>query len=338
MDFRNTILLTGAGFSANFGGFLAREMWSWIFNNPQLNDAGNIKFRLKDRRVEDSFDFEKVYSEVFDSTSAFSASEISIFREVVNEAYFSMDDVIQSSWDSLPIHPSDLRRFLDNLVTGVDGQKGICFTLNQDLVMEKRFNWQPLGPTTMIYKGSFGNLNAEDLNSHAPKVLPTRDELEIYKSQSLPDFRYVKLHGSLRWVSQEGEDHKVIGINKINIIAKIPLLNWYFDLFKEAISTGNTKLLIIGYSFRDPHINNLLADACENKGLKLFIISPSDPEEFSNDLLYRGQGILKAADMVGSKIWKGVEGYFPYKLSKIFPLQQRTINPELDEIYKSINS
>lgn len=47
MNFSDTILLTGAGFTANFGGFLAREVWSKIFNNPKLNDAGNLKLELR---------------------------------------------------------------------------------------------------------------------------------------------------------------------------------------------------------------------------------------------------------------------------------------------------
>ena len=53
MDLSNPckfVLLTGAGFSANFGGFLASQMWAKIFNrtssNPNLREAlfGNQNF------------------------------------------------------------------------------------------------------------------------------------------------------------------------------------------------------------------------------------------------------------------------------------------------------
>ena len=35
VNFKKNILLTGAGFTANFGAPLAKEMWSKILNNPK---------------------------------------------------------------------------------------------------------------------------------------------------------------------------------------------------------------------------------------------------------------------------------------------------------------
>lgn len=332
MNFSKVILLTGAGFSANFGGFLAREMWSWIFSNHKLKNAGNIKLKLRDE-----FDFEKIYSDVFDERSNFPTHEIEIFKEVVNETYFSMDNVIQAFWDSMPIHPSDLERFLDRFMGLGDGGIGVCFTLNQDMVMEKRFGWRPLCPQSMNYAGNWGDRTNPDLNSTTLKVLPTSQQFNnfIYQQFNITSC-YIKLHGSLRWVNPGGDDSKVIGINKIQTITKIPLLNWYFELFGQAISAGDVKLVVIGYGFRDQHINNLLAKACEENGLKLFIISPEDPESFQANLLFRGQGPIRDPDITGSKIWKSIYGYFPYRLSKIFPREQRTQNPELNEIYNAV--
>jgi len=333
MNFSKTLLLTGAGFSANFGGFLAREMWSWIFNNNKLNNAGNIKLKLRDE-----FDFEKIYSDVFDERSNFPEHEIGIFKEVVNEAYVSMDHVIQAFWDSMPIHPNDLERFLDRFMNPPEGGIGTCFTLNQDMVMEKRLGWRPLCPQSMNFGGNWGDRQHPDLNSDSPKILPTSDEFNTFIGQQLNiSSCYIKLHGSLRWVNPGGEDSKVIGINKVQTIKKIPLLNWYYELFGQAISVGDVKLVVIGYGFRDDHINSLLAKACEESGLKLFVLSPDDPESFQENLLYRGQSIARSPDIIGNKIWKGVHGYFPYRLSKMFPREQRNINPELNAIYASIN-
>ncbi len=326
--FGNTLLLTGAGFTANFGGFLAREMWSWIFNNPKLNDAGQLKIKLRKQ-----FDFEEIYSDVFDERSGLPENEVQIFKDIVNEAYVSMDRVIQSRWDSLPLHPSDVRRFLDRFVASSNA----CFTLNQDMVMEKRFGWRPLTPQSMNYAGSWGDVSNSDLDAETFKQLPIESELETFKAQMGDAKYYVKLHGSLRWITSNGADSKVIGINKMNTIARIPLLNWYFVLFQQAISAGNVKLLIIGYGFRDPHINKLLADACTNNGLKLFIVSPQNVEKFLDNLLYRGQGQIRSANEVGTSIWDGVAGYFPYRFSQIFPRNQRTINPELSEIFSALN-
>lgn len=335
MNFKKTLLFTGAGFTANFNGFLAREMWSWIFNNPKLDNAGGVKLKLKD--PQSKFDFEQIYSDVFDSRSNLPEHEVEIFKQVVNEAYITMDKVIQSSWDSLPIHPADLQRFLNKFIDPGDSGAGACFTLNQDMLLEKRLGWRPLCPSQMNYQGNWGDVSNQDLAADTSKTLPSAEELEEYKNQTTNLAHcYIKLHGSLRWVSQEGNDSKVIGINKMNTIRRIPLLNWYFELFNEAIVAGDVKLVIVGYGFRDPHINDLLATACENHGLKLFIISPQDPEAFLDDLLYRNQGVARSADPIGSKIWNGVSGYFQYRLSKIIPREQRSINPELTEFYKAI--
>ncbi|MCR4324928.1 MAG: SIR2 family protein [Candidatus Curtissbacteria bacterium] len=330
MKFADTLLLTGAGYSANFGGFLGREMWSWIFNNSKLNNAGSLKRSLRNK-----FDFEAIYSEVFDERSNLPSHETEIFKEVVNEAYLAMDAVIQTGWDNLPIHHADATKFLGQFIES-DG--GTCFTLNQDLAMEKRFGWNTFGPLSIRYKGNWGSLDLNDLDS-TDKVLPTADEIDKYKTEAENSSRrYIKLHGSLNWISQDGSDSKVIGINKMTTITKIPLLKWYFDLFKEAISTGDKRLVIIGYGFRDDHINSLLAEACEKNNLKLYIISPTDPVSFQEDLLYRGQGALRSEDPLRSKIWNGVYGYFPYKFSELFPSPQITSNPKLAEIHQALFS
>lgn len=334
VNFKNIILLTGAGFAKNFGGFLGREMWSKIFNNPRLSNAGDIKQRLKE-----TLNFEDIYSEVFDDRSNFPEHEVEIFEEVVNEAYQLMEDVVQSSWDNLTLHHGDVKQFLDYF-KGSSQDTGACFTLNQDLMLEKRFNWQPLGPRSMNYKGTFGNLDSHDLDSPTPKPLPTAEELEDYKTQlSSQELAYIKLHGSLKWVSSEGDDTKVLGINKLETINRIPLLKWYFELFEQALYRKAVKLLIIGYGFADSHINNALSKAALENGLKIYIISPENPEVLKDRITHKQppSAQLRDQDQAGINIWNALDGYFPYTLRKIFPKNQRTRNPQLEEIKKALN-
>ena len=40
---KELILLTGAGFTKNFGGFLANEMWSKIHNHPMVQSKPKLK-------------------------------------------------------------------------------------------------------------------------------------------------------------------------------------------------------------------------------------------------------------------------------------------------------
>ncbi len=334
MTFKDTILFTGAGFTANFGGFLAKEMWARIFNNPDLNNAGNVKLELHN-----NFDFEDIYSKVFDYRNPFQPNEVEIFEKVLDEAYWTMDEVVkQPEWgQSSGIHPSELRHFLDFFNEEVSGKIGACFTLNQDLFLERQYGWQPLGPNNMRYQGTFGNIDPRDMNTRTSKVLPTDQELEDFMAQLSENFYFVKLHGSLRWVAGDGSDSKVIGINKMNTIDKFPLLKWYFEIFNQAICQGNMRLIIIGYSFRDKHINDCLVQAIENHGLKLYIISTEDPQEFRFRIThkYGSRAMMNESDETGMRIWNAVIGFFPYKLNRIFPYPQR-ITAEKTEIYKAV--
>ena len=60
------MLLTGAGFTKNFGGFLANEMWAYIFNNPLIQSSVILREKLVDDQ-----DFESVYSPVAGQPEAF---------------------------------------------------------------------------------------------------------------------------------------------------------------------------------------------------------------------------------------------------------------------------
>lgn len=227
MNFKETILLTGAGFTANFGGFLAKQMWSKIYNNPKLSEAERLKKELKS-----NFDFEEVYSKVLgNQIQNLHPRERDIFVEALGETFSAMDEVIKTpSWESLGVHPSELRKFLDYF-KGSTEETGVCFTLNQDLFMERHLGWQPLGPTSMRFKGNFGNIDVQDLNSDQLKKLPTEDELEKFKGSVSENFSYVKLHGSQKWIAADARDTKILGINKPEAINRIPLLKWYFEVF-----------------------------------------------------------------------------------------------------------
>lgn len=334
MQFRDTILLTGAGFTANFGGFLAKEMWSKIFNNPKLNEAKNLKLELRN-----NFDFEEVYSKVLgNQIKNLNPSEYNVFVESLNEAYLAMDKVIRnSSSETYGTHPADLRRFLNFFRESGEQKIATCFTLNQDLFMERNFGWQPLGPSAMRFNGNFGNLDLKDLDSDQLKRLPNQDELEAFKSSLSEGFYYIKLHGSQKWIAPDGRDTKILGINKREAINRIPLLKWYFELFEQILFRKNTRLVVIGYSFRDDHVNECIVKAVNEYGLSLYVISTEDPDKFSFRMRhkYPSGSALNEVDNKKLAIWNAIEGYFPYKLKRILPHPQRT-TAEKVEVFNSI--
>ena len=71
--------------------------------------------------------------------------------------------------------------------------------------------------------------------------------------------------------------------------------------------------MLIGYGFRDRHINEVIANSVKNNGLKVYIISPSEQSDFITKL---------TSEEYGEIILWGLSGYYPYALLEIFPSDQ----------------
>ena len=82
---------------------------------------------------------------------------------------------------------------------------------------------------------------------------------------------YIKLHGSSNWYHAEGSRPIVIGRGKEIQIASDVLLAFYSDLFRNVLVGAAKRVLCIGYSFRDPHVNDVLADAVAT-GAEIFLL------------------------------------------------------------------
>lgn len=322
LTFKKTVLLTGAGFTANFGGLLAREMWSKILNNTKMERLPAIKVLLRN-----DFDFESVYAQVR-RDGGITAEDKALFQEVILDSYISMDEglrrYVSSGKDPYGIYSPNVMRLIASFV-GVGQETGVHFTLNQDLFMERQTQVVPLGLLTPSYRDYGEAIRSHQLDPKVPIRLPDAAELETFKSKYLPStggFTYIKLHGSHGWQSSNGASQMVLGNNKLEDIKAEPLLNWYLDLFQEAIFSGDARLFVMGYGFRDEHINACILKAVQEHGLKLYILSPEDPEKLKNRL--EGKPDQPASWMRSDnyRIWEAVEAYFPYRLRDIYPADQ----------------
>jgi hypothetical protein len=65
-----------------------------------------------------------------------------------------------------------------------------------------------------------------------------------------------------------------MGGNKATTIRQHPILQWNYERFEEYLAKPGMKLMVIGYSFGDDHINQAIAEAADRGGLSLFIIDP----------------------------------------------------------------
>jgi len=324
-----TILLTGAGFTKNFGGFVATEMWAKIFNCCEVQKEPVLKNILLN-----DFDYESVYHKVFDG--AYSAGEKEAINSAILGAYRKLDDIgrnyIPATDKSKSSILSGAKQIIDRLAS--NQQINFLFTLNQDLFVERLISGTYI-PITTPQMSRFFIPNSSDsrlpVNVADFKTVPTQNTLDTTKHATMlspKELHYIKLHGSFGWKGSDRSNKLVIGRNKEIQIASEPLLLWYSDLFKQVLSQGERKLLIIGYGFRDAHINEPIAEAIERHGLKLYIISPTDPSVFKDEL-------IRADHVCGKGIFEGLTGYIRTSFKDLFPPDGNDTDAwrELQEIF-----
>jgi hypothetical protein len=138
--FSKCALLTGAGWSHNWGARLAAGVWQLIMDNPEVAANDRLRTLLLD---EPSFEVALAKSQV----APFTTDDREQFKRALVDAFVSMDRAMTRPFDGSPgtinIYKVQelLFRFAGQRGQGVD--TGYYFTLNQDLFPE-RTALQPL--------------------------------------------------------------------------------------------------------------------------------------------------------------------------------------------------
>ena len=52
------------------------------------------------------------------------------------------------------------------------------------------------------------------------------------------------------------------------------MLQWYREEFRRYLAMPDTRLVAVGYSFSDEHINKMILEAAERGSLKMFVVHP----------------------------------------------------------------
>lgn len=310
----NNILLTGAGFTNNFQGFLAKEMWELIFNSEEVRMHPRIH-----KITSSDYDYESIYYRIL-SDSKYEPEEKKAIKDAIYNTYQRLDDTIRTVTDAnhpLSIHPvNEMIEFFSS----EKGGSGYFFTLNQDLFIERRYKFralltQPLPNTCRI--NLVGDQTKLPLDPRDFKTLPSKEELDKEKTKLISEsrLRYIKLHGSFNWYSFDGSQMMVIGKDKKDQMFREPLLSWYFELFKNVLYQDETRLFVIGYSFMDEHINEVIANSMNDYDLQLCIILSTVHGELKQKLEN-----LKYGSLILKKIKNYI--YYQHKLSDIILLRQ----------------
>jgi hypothetical protein len=281
------ILLTGAGFSRNWGGWLADEAFEYLLGSPRIDDEiRSLLWKHKDKGG-----FEAALSELQKKAAEY--PEIPAIERVPEfEKLAKLELSLGRMFDDM--NRAFVRRrfeFADEpqysvgrFLTKFDA----IFTLNQDLLIEHHYirakyvqetdsRWQRcvIPGIEQIFDGSTDFINIEWSPVDDPKK-------RIVGQNEQP---YFKLHGSSKWIDTiKGQRVLVIGGDKAFAIAEHEILMWYYDQFREYLAKPDTRLMVIGYSFRDEHINNAVGAVVARGGsLKLFIIDPDGVDVLDKD-------------------------------------------------------
>lgn len=291
------ILLLGAGFSHNWGGWLASEAFEYLLGCREV--AGDARLRdllwkhqltggFEDALAELQVDFLRDQQAHEQSLVAFEAAVTRMFEDM-NKAFFEI-----LNWD-----PQNA--IAKTLLTRFDA----IFTLNQDVFLEhhylnenmplistRRWDGPQLPGMKRVPSQEPLHANSWGRSTWVPSL---ENEFKV-EDRCQPFF---KLHGSSNWSASDGRHMLVMGGAKAREIGRNPILKWYAQQFDEYLVGPDTRLMVIGYGFRDQHINDAIKRALV-RGLKMFIIAP-DGAELAMKLnpTRRGGNIIAPTDLEG---------------------------------------
>lgn len=269
------VLLLGAGFSCNWGGWNASEVNDFLPTVPALRASRHVVQVLT--RTAGTGGFEEALAEIEDdydrSPTPENRAHLDTLQSAITTMFLTMEAAFKQrpSWDFCNLVQFKIARFL----SGFDA----IFSLNQDLLPERHyhdldlalcqpkkwFGWRR--PGIQVFPDPSVTTNEPDKIKWTPRPPPF-----VIEPAHQP---YFKLHGAWNWRSADGRQMLVMGGNKAASINKHPLLTWYHEQFEAHMSEPDSRLMVIGYGFADPHINETIERAVDaNPSMLLFLVDP----------------------------------------------------------------
>ncbi|QAU47214.1 SIR2 family protein [Bradyrhizobium guangzhouense] len=264
------ILLTGAGFSRNWGGMLAKDVFSHLLGDQSLDD--NTRGLLL-RSHSSGGSFEDVLAALQGATDPVGKAQYTALVGALVGLFNGMGQSFIQRNELEFKTPADTRYWLRGFLQRFQ----YIFTTNQDTLLESLY-FPLVGPTP------YGRAHIPGMTFSNPSAFQGHVYDRIAQMEPNPsDFTlngnvqfYIKLHGSCNWVeSSSGERILIIGGQKTVAIGRFPILTFYHDQFRQLATRPDAKLMVIGYSFGDEHINEVILDAALNHKLEVFIVDPS---------------------------------------------------------------
>lgn len=309
--FSKRTILTGAGWTRNWGGQLASEVWQCLVGNRAIQQRAAVRELLLEEGS-----FEAAAGRL--QTAPFNAGDRQTYERTLMDAFVAMDaEVARPDHDPcINLHKVQelLFRFWGQRGDYVDA--GYFFTLNQDLWPERYlYNHHVMSAAAPVLPGLHRRANQRlfeaDLGRYNETFVMQPVSNWATPLQLRGTFNVIKLHGSFNWRTPDGRNAMIIGTEKSAHIADFRLLAEYWRIFRAVLQAGEVRLMVVGYGFRDEHVNSAIAEAVENHGLRVFIWSTT-----SNLMEH-----VRAAPH-GARIWKGVLSTANRPIIEVFPSNQ----------------
>jgi hypothetical protein len=274
-------LLVGAGFSRNWGGPLSEEITGSLLG--ELHDDLTIANALRRGPFEDAF------AGFHTPVSGPAGASLIRFQNAVVRLFLRLNkSFLEKEFEFSKEVKFSVKSFL--------AQFDAIFSLNQDLLLEIHYldegishgKWSRVTHPGMKWIEDHGGL----LDPTMGEWVPTPNRLIGRDVQPL-----YKLHGSSNWRTESGEQLLIMGNAKTGAIDRFPVLRGYHEEFAARLNEGNSKLMVIGYSFQDEHINAVIEHASRERGLGTYLVNPS------------GRAVLRDPKLAGAAIYvpRGVE-------------------------------
>lgn len=258
-------LLIGAGFTRNWGGPLSEEITGSLLG--ELHDDPELTALLRKGPFEDAF------QGFVQPKSADVAGERALrFQRAVTALFSRLNK-------SLVTKRFEFNNELEFSVQRFLAKFDAIFSLNQDLLLEIHYvqtfisqgKWNGVTIPGMTPIPPHGDSGPTDLTRW--RWTPTEGSGGGRGMQPL-----YKLHGSSNWQTQEGELLLIMGNTKAGAIERFAVLRAYQDEFSKRLNSGKSKLMVIGYSFQDDHINSIIERASRQNSLGTFLVDPRGRE------------------------------------------------------------
>jgi len=160
------------------------------------------------------------------------------------------------------------------------------FTVNQDTLLEAQYFDGTLPRWSGVQLPGMKDFGPppHTMGSIFDKIHKKAPDLATYQinPQCQP---YFKLHGSINWVEDKSGYLVVLGGDKATYIKQHPILTRYHQEFATYLARPSARLMVIGYGYNDPHINDAITRGVE-QGLKLFIVDPLGMEVLTRPVAY----------------------------------------------------